>query len=69
MSSHASPRSPIMTIMSTAKASQITVMAGLQNCSEPWDQSRDWHHLGFIDFGSVIVGIGLVLFVKAKLSL
>lgn len=58
MSSYASPRSPNMTKTSSAKDKEITVM---QHCSETWDQSRDWHHLGIIDFGSVIVGIGILI--------
>lgn len=62
MSSYTSPCSIIMTITSSTRATPVTVMPGLQNCPETWDQSRDWHHLGFIDLGSVIVGIGIFNF-------
>lgn len=63
MSSYASPRSPVMTITSSTKAPPITVMPGLQNCLETWDQSRDPHHLGFIGLVSVIGCVGIFNFI------
>lgn len=63
MSSYAPPCSPVMTITSSTNVPPITVMAGLQNCLETWDQSRDSHHLGFIGLDSVIGFVGIFNFI------